>query len=89
MSQRSRVKVQRKVHILYFVKEVKSKKLEQELKEKMESVARLEGAEQEAASLHKQLADTKSQLEETSKALAKEQGRNKSVAQHNQVSPKA
>ena len=65
--------------------ESKSHQLEKELEEKSAVVTRLDGVEKEAGSLRQQLSEAKSQLETTNRTLAKEQGKNKSAAQHKQV----
>ena len=65
--------------------ESKGQQLERELEEKSAVVSRLEGVDREVSVLRQQLSDTQSQLEATAKTLAKEQGKNRSAAQHKQV----
>ena len=65
--------------------ESKGQQLERELEEKSALVSRLEGVDREVSVLRQQLSDIQSQLEATAKTLAKEQGKNRSAAQHKQV----
>lgn len=59
--------------------------LKRDLQNKTEAVERLESVENEVESLRQELSEVTSKLEVATKTLTKEQGKNKSAAQHNQV----